>query len=130
MAGCGGSAARDSYPAVSESAGGDVSVNVDPGTAPTTTATTTDGSGGEPSAPIADWDAMNLEMVDLDGQFESELSAGNCDGAGDLRDRICQLSERICELADQTEDPLTEQRCEDGTARCASARERVADSCD
>lgn len=58
------------------------------------------------------------------------LASVDCGDARDLRDRICELGERICDLADDLDDDVTADRCEDGRHRCEHARQRVADRCE
>lgn len=54
----------------------------------------------------------------------------DCAAACPLGDAICDLGERICGIADRhPEDEPTRDRCTDASARCDSARERIAASC-
>jgi hypothetical protein len=73
------------------------------------------------------------DALELGGQLDTALStdALDCDGAADLRDRICDLSERICSIsARHPESPSTAERCEQGQTRCEDARSRVTESCE
>ncbi|HVU04621.1 MAG TPA: hypothetical protein VHE30_22840 [Polyangiaceae bacterium] len=53
-----------------------------------------------------------------------QLASPDCPTARSLRDRICELSGRICRLTSGP-DPL----CKDSSARCESAKTRVASEC-
>ncbi|MCB9599706.1 MAG: hypothetical protein H6720_05050 [Sandaracinus sp.] len=100
------------------------SVTVETVTVGGSTAGTT---GGNPNAGRA-W----ARLVDVEDALHDALGLASvdCGDARDLRDRICELGERICDLADESGDSVTDDRCEDGRARCERARRRVADRCD
>jgi len=70
---------------------------------------------------------MDEQGLALDALGEA-LQLANCDDAFGHRDAICDLSERICAIAE--DHPRATDRCEDAEARCANARERVADECE
>lgn len=59
------------------------------------------------------------------------LAADSCSNVEDLRDRICDLAGRICEIADaHPESQRTRMQCDDATARCTDAAQRVGEQCD
>ena len=59
------------------------------------------------------------------------LAADSCGNVEQLRDRICDLAARICEIADShPESGRTRMQCDDATARCTDAAQRVAEQCD
>lgn len=118
VAACGGSPARQSAPAAMETSGEEEeSVQLD--------AT----SDAEPM--MVGW---QVELDELEGSLDAELSsfsstvsAGRCDDASDLTERICELADRICGIAE--EHPEASPRCDDAEERCHRSRERFADEC-
>jgi hypothetical protein len=118
LAGCGGG-----YPAP---------VNEDYGTA-----------GGETTAPemmmvepeeAALVDRYPSEMNDLAIQLDEAMpesqSELDCDMAGSIKDRICDLSARICSISERhPADESVRDKCTDGQARCARAERDVGARC-
>jgi hypothetical protein len=96
-----------------------------------------DATGVEPPPPGSDEELI----VTFDGEVEQiglELSSAlgaaggpDCELAGELRDRICDLATRICEIAGRNPDhPDATRQCDDGQDRCTRATRDVADSCE
>jgi len=78
-------------------------------------------------------DAFDTDMEGLMGDMGSAMAletGPDCDLAGELRDRICDLSGRICDIADRhPEHGGVVEKCDDGRQRCERAREDVAAQC-
>ena len=74
-----------------------------------------------------EWDSL----LSMDSQLEEtfELANVDCDSARDLSQSICELAGRVCEIAEETSDPTTAERCEDGQARCSRAQDRTSNVC-
>ncbi|HEY8426892.1 MAG TPA: hypothetical protein VIL20_00895 [Sandaracinaceae bacterium] len=82
----------------------------------------------EPEDPAA----LEDEQREAERALSDELARTEprCEVACDLAERICDLSERICGIRERhPDDPELAARCRDGSARCESARARVAERC-
>lgn len=139
--GCGGSA---NQPRTARSAGGEsaqtVSATSDEGDAegrPMTEGYDSPQAENSPEQPTpmhVDDGSSGLvqEISGLEGDLQSalNLSSLDCGAAQDLNEQICALSERVCGIAeDNPDDRGTQDRCEDGRARCARATTRTEDRC-
>jgi hypothetical protein len=95
--------------------------------------------GGAPSRsydavePSLDEDVELAEQqLEADRQLSEVLSRPepDCAAACDLSATICDLGTRICGLSQRNpHSPEIASRCQDSTARCESARSRVAEVC-
>ncbi|MEM1418404.1 MAG: hypothetical protein AAGH15_26150 [Myxococcota bacterium] len=73
------------------------------------------------------WDDLQGQEAALDAALGA--SSLDCPAADRLAQRVCELADRICAIADDTGDPETLERCDDGRERCARGLRRVADRC-
>jgi hypothetical protein len=73
------------------------------------------------------------EMDDLAIQLDEAMpmtSALDCDAAGRIKDRICELAGRICAISERhPADGSVREKCDDGQARCERATNDVANRC-